>query len=137
MSRKLLRINTFFVILGVLLAASACGVVETAQAFNQTGNDFMTALKEGNFETGFNLFAAELQSEVGSAADLKAMIDDNNARPNEWTFSSWNISTDENQNNLATVEGSVTFQDGRKGVVKLELVKVGEAWKVISFDLSW
>jgi hypothetical protein len=119
------------------MIASACGVVKTAQAFNQTGNDFMTALKEGKFETGFDLFAAELQSEVGSVADLKTMIDDNNARPNEWTFSSWNISTDENQNTLANVEGSVTFQNDRKGVVKLELVKMGEAWRIISFDLSW
>jgi hypothetical protein len=121
----------------ILLAVTACGAVQEAQEFNTTGNEFMTTLKEANYEAGYGLFAAELQSEVGSVMDLQGMIENNNARPNEWTFSSWNISTDENQNNLATVEGSVIFQDNRKGTIKLELVKVGEAWKIISFDLSW
>lgn len=129
-----------FVLLTLLAltgAAAGCGVVETAQEFNQTGNDFMTALKDGQYETGYGLLIAELQAKLGTAADLEKLIKDNNAQPNEWTFSSWNISTDENQNNIAKVEGSVTYQGGQTGVVTLELVKSGDDWKIFSFDLSW
>jgi hypothetical protein len=135
MSNK--RIFLLIIILAYLVAASACSTVKTAQAFNQTGNDFLIALKGADYTAGYNLFVAELQQKVGAVEDLQTMIEENNAQPSEWTFSSWNLSTDENKNNTATVEGSVTYQDGRLGTVKLELIKVGEAWKVMSFDLSW
>jgi hypothetical protein len=65
------------------------------------------------------------------------MIEDNNAQPKDWTFSSWNMSTDEDGNNLATVEGSVTYMDDRQGTVDLELVQEGETWKILSFSLNW
>lgn len=131
------RIFLLILILGSLVAASACSTVKTAQAFNQTGNDFMTAMKEADYTAGYDLFGQELQQKVGAVEDLQTMIEENKAQPSEWTFSSWNLSTDENKNNTATVEGSVTYQDGRQGTVKLELIKVSEAWKVMSFDLSW
>jgi hypothetical protein len=128
---------SIFLILFVLLFTPGCGVVKTAQAFNQTGNDFMTALKDGQYETAYALFHENLQSEVGSLESLEAMIEDNNAQPKDWTFSSWNMSTDEDGNNLATVEGSVTYMDDRQGTVDLELVQEGETWKILSFSLNW
>ena len=120
-----------------LLAVTGCGIVDTAKQANQTGVDFMTALKEGNFDAAYALLTQELQAEVGEVGNLQKMIDDNSARPKEWAFSSWNMSTDPDQNSTATVEGSVTYQDGREGVVKLVLLKVGDSWQLLSFDLNW
>jgi hypothetical protein len=138
MSRKFtLTVISIFAILAFMLAASGCGAVKSAQAFSQTGNDFMTDLKEAKYEAAYALFHQNLQSEVGSVAGLQKMIEDNNAQPKEWTFSSWNMSTDADGNTTASSEGTVTFQDDRKGTVALELVKVGEAWKLLSFSLNW
>ena len=135
--RNLLTLIAVLMIFATLLAASGCGAVESAKVLNQTGNDFMTALKDGQFETAFKLCMAELQTEIGSVDDLSSMIDDSSARPKEWTFSSWNMSTDANQNTTAKVEGTVSYQDGRTGAVTLELIKVGEEWQVMSFNLTW
>lgn len=135
----MIRTRFFFIYVSILalVGASGCSAVKTAQAFNQVGNDFMTALRNAQYKAGYGLMMAELQSKVGTAVDLEQMIEENNAQPQEWTFSSWNMSTDANQNNIAKVEGSVTYQDGRKGAVTLELVKVGEQWQVMSFNLTW
>ena len=97
----------------------------------------MTALKDGDFPAAYALCMAELQSELGTVDDLSAMIDGNSARPKEWSFSSWNVSTDANQNTTAKVEGTVTYQDDRTGAVTLELIKVGDEWQVMSFNLTW
>jgi hypothetical protein len=138
MSRKfMLSIISIFAILAFVLAAGGCGAVKSAQAFSQTGTDFMTDLKEAKYEAAYALFHQNLQSEVGSVAGLQKMIEDNKAQPKEWAFSSWNMSTDAEGNNTAKTEGTVTFQDDRKGTVALELVKVGEEWKLLSFSLNW
>jgi hypothetical protein len=136
MSRTFTLIGiTVFIILGLI--ASGCSAVKSAQAFGQTGTDFMTDLKEAKYEAAYALFHENLQAEVGSVENLQKMIVDNQAQPKEWTFSSWNMSTDADGNTTASSEGAVTFQDDRKGTVALELVKVGEEWKLLSFSLNW
>jgi hypothetical protein len=125
------------VFLAMTLFASGCGAVKSVQAFNQTGNDFMNALKDAKYEAAYALFHPELQKQIGQTADLQKMIEDNQAQPKEWTFSSWNMSTDPTGNNTAKADGSVTYQDGRKGTVTLELIKMGEDWKLSSFNLNW
>lgn len=132
MFRKLLAT---FVVLSLTL--SACGVLETAQAFTKVGNDFMTALKGGDYETAYSLFHPNLQQEVGAAADLQVMIESNAAQPKDWSFSSVNTTTDADQVTTAKLDGNVTYQDGKSGVVTIELVQDGEVWKIISFNLQW
>jgi len=127
---------TLIVCLGLGLVTSACGAVESVQAFRQAGLDFMTALKEGNYDGAYAQFAPELQQEVGDAGALRSMIEDNQAQPAEWSFTSFETSTKEGQQ-TAKLEGNVTYQDGRQGAVTLELLKVGEEWKLTSFNLTW
>lgn len=121
----------------IILSTAGCGVVQTAQEFNNTGNAFMAALQKADYQAAYELCMAELQVEIGEVADLQAMIEEQDARPQEWTFASWNLSTDTDQRQTAQVEGSVTYQDGRQGAVTLELIKVGEVWQVMSFNLTW
>ena len=119
------------------LTVSACGAIEAAQAFTKVGNDFMTALKDGNYETAYSLMHPNLQQEVGTAADLQKMMEDNAAQPKDWSFSSVNAATNADQVTTATMEGSVNYQDGKSGTATLELVQDGEAWTIISFNLNW
>ncbi len=119
------------------LALNGCGVIETAQAFTKVGNDFMTALCDGNYDAAYALMHPGLQREMGTAADLQKMMEDNAAQPKDWSFSSVNATTDADKVTTAKMEGSVNYQDGKSGVVTLELVQDGEAWTIISFNLNW
>jgi hypothetical protein len=132
MSRKILIV---FVLLALTL--SGCGALKTAQAFTKVGNEFMTTLRDGNYETAYSMLHPNLQAEIGTAADLQKGCEDNAAQPKDWSFSSINTNTDANKVTTATMEGSVNYQDGKTGTVSLELAKDGEAWKIISFSLNW
>jgi len=136
MYRKMLGITTISALL-LALVLSGCGAVQGLQEATQSGTHFVNAIKDGQFEAAYAMFHPELQHEVGAADDLQKMIEDNQARPKEWGFTSTNVKVDENQNQIATLEGSVTYEDGRKGAVTLELLKVGDDWKVTRFNFSW
>jgi len=127
-----------WVLVGVALAVAlaGCGLVEDVQDARQVGNDFMTALKEGDYEAAYALFVVDLQQEVGSVANLTSMIEDNQAQPSEWSFSSFNVTTKEDMDE-ASLEGPVTYQDGREGGVELEMVKLDDTWQLVSFNLTW
>lgn len=132
MLRKLL-ITTIL----LALTLTACGAIEAAQAFTKTGNDFMSALRDGEYDTAYALMHPDLQQEVGTVTDLQGMMEDNAAQPKDWSFSSVNATTNADQVTTATMEGSVNYQDGKSGVVTLELVQDGETWTIISFNLNW
>ena len=119
------------------LALSACGALETAQAFTKVGNDFMTALRDGSYDTAYSLMHPQLQAEVGAVENLQAMMDDNAAQPKDWSFSSVNATTDADKVTTATLEGTVNYQDGKTGTVSLQLVQDGDVWTIISFNLNW
>ena len=120
----------------IVAAISSCSAAQTVQEFVKTGDAFMTALKDGNYEQAYSLFVPELQKEVGAASNLQTMIKSNNAQPEKWSFNSFNVAT-KNQTQTATMSGNVTYKDGRKGAVTLEMVKVGQDWKMTKFNLTW
>ena len=133
------RFTTLYIVSTILLCilfVTACGVVKSTQALTDSANNFMTALKDGDYQAAYDLFVPELQSEVGSVENLQAMIVDNLAQPSEWTFSAVNASTAD-EATTAKVEGSVTYQDGKEGAVTLEFLKSGEEWLLTSFNLTW
>ena len=131
MSRKI-ALN--LVVLSLIL--SACGAIEAAQAFTRVGNDFMTALKDGDYEAAYAFFHPGLQENFGTVEDLKKGVEDNAVRPKDWSFSSVNATTDADKVTTAKMEGSVTYQDGGTGAVTLEMVQVDADWKIISFNLA-
>jgi hypothetical protein len=126
-------IITFFLLTAI---SSGCSMVNTIKDANKVGSDFMVALKEAKYDVAYALFHPDLQTNVGSIVALQKLAEDNDAFPKEWTFSSWSTSTDENGNTTAKVEGSLTYKDGRKGTVTLELVKVEDVWKLYRFDFT-
>lgn len=132
MSRK-----TLIALILLALTVSACGAVKAAQAFTKVGNDFMTALKDAKYETAYALFHPSLQEQAGTVAALQKMVEDNSIQPKDWSFSSVNATTNADKVTTAKLEGNVNYQDGRSGVVTLELVQEGEEWKIISFNFTW
>jgi hypothetical protein len=102
-----------------------------------TGNAFLTALKDEDYEQAYALFVPELHQQIGDVADLESMIQDNMAQPDEWEWTSFNTSTGEGGVQTASLEGSLAYLEGREGAVTLTLVKIGEEWKLTSFNLTW
>ena len=94
------------------------------------GEKFMQALKDANYDAAFATFHPALQKELGNAQGLRRATESGKARPSKWNFTSRNIN-----NNDGTLEGTVTMVGG-EGTVTIELVKTGDAWKIIRFDLQ-
>lgn len=137
MNRKTILIIAGVVVLlciGLIVLAVAGGVIgglALTQPAASTGDTFMTALKDGNYDQAYMLCSEGLQQEVGSVQRLEQLIKGGNVQPTKWSFTSRNTSGDQ-----AELTGSVTFTGERSGTVQLVLEKVGSEWKVSGFHLK-
>ena len=134
--RRVLLGTITIMLLSVSLAG--CGLTQDFQSVQKLAEDFMTALKESDYEGAYALFSRDLQEEVGSAADLQEMAQANGVLPESWTFSNTNIST-ENGDVMGTVEGTVTYQDGGEGDLQITMLKVEAVttvWIIVGFNLT-
>ncbi|CAG0956950.1 hypothetical protein ANRL3_00617 [Anaerolineae bacterium] len=122
----LLCVCLFVVIIGIAVV----GGLGMTQPTADVGEKFMTALKTGDYDTAYGLCHPALQQKLGGASGLKRLVESGKAQPSKWNFSSRNVNNDE-----GTLEGTVTMAGG-EGTVKLELVKVGSDWKIVSFNLK-
>ncbi len=100
------------------------------QPVADVGEQFMQALKSGNYEGAYGLCHPALQQELGGIQGLQQMVERGKARPTQWNFSSRNINGDQGE-----MSGTVTMAGG-EGTVTLKLTNVNGTWKVIAFDLT-
>lgn len=114
----------------LVVAGGAAGILGITQPTADAGDKFMQALKSANYEDANALMTPELQKKVGGAQGLKKMMENGKAQPTQWTFTERNVN-----NNEGHLEGTVTMLSGQ-GTVTLDLVKSGDAWKVIAFNLK-
>ena len=114
------------VILSVTLFAGVFGLTQPAV---DSGDKFMAALRDGNYDRAFELSTPSLQQEVGDAQALRGALA--SKQPTKWSFTSRNI-----QNDLATLEGTTTYANNESGQVEMELRKVGNDWRVSFINLK-
>lgn len=119
-----------------LVAGFQVGGAEEQEVY-ATGDAFLTALKDEDYDQAYALFVPELQQQIGDVADLQSMIQDSMAQPDEWEWTSFDLSAGEGGVQTASLEGGLTFLEGREGAVTLTLVKIGEDWSLTSFNLTW
>ena len=134
--RKMLLGVAIMLVLSVCLAG--CGLTDDFKGVQERAEEFMVALKGGNYEAAFDLFAMDLRQEIGSANNLRAMAEANGVLPETWKFTNTNIST-EGGKTIGTVEGTVTYRDGGTGELEIYMLKVEAAttaWPIISFNLT-
>ena len=113
-----------------IIGFSSVGGFGLTQPAADAGEKFMQSLKSGDYATAYALCHPSLQQKFGSAQGLKQLVENGQARPTTWNFTSRNI-----ENAQAHLEGTVTMQGG-KGTVTIDLVQVGSDWKVIGFNLQ-
>lgn len=123
-----------------LLALGACvllvgmGVfagLSATKPVADVGNAFMAALKDGDYARAYGLCSADLQSELGGAEALQALIEEGNAQPTAWKITSRNVSNDQGQ-----LEGTVTFTGDRSGSLSIILARADKTWKIAGFDFQ-
>ncbi len=106
------------------------GIFGATQPVADVGDKFLQSLKDGNYTAAHALLHPDLQRKIGTPQDLRRMVESGKAQPSNWTFTTRNVDNDEGH-----LEGSVTMKGGA-GTVTIDLVKVGNDWKVIAFNLE-
>ncbi len=94
-----------------------------------SGDDFLTAMRDGDFERAYSLTTPALQQQLG---DARRMGETAGAyRPQSWSWSQRRM-----RNGIGMLEGEATYQSGRTGTVRLVLHKVGDQWRIDGFNLN-
>jgi hypothetical protein len=94
-----------------------------------SGDEFMTALKNGDYERARSLTTPALREELGSAQQLAQTA--SGYRPDSWSWGQRRM-----RNGVGLLDGSTIYQGGRIGTVRLTLNEVDGQWRVASFSLN-
>ena len=128
--------TTVFIILGVLggLAAFVTAIIMVVfyatSGVTSAADNFYATARRGDQQQVYALTSAELRN-VSSPEQLAAFIAAN--RFDQVAETSWSSRSIEN--NVGSVEGSLTLDDGGVIPVTMQLVKEGDDWKVSFIDL--
>ena len=95
----------------------------------ESGDAFMGALRDGDYQLAYAQTAPELQRTLGSTEGLSVTVTD--YRPSSWSWSQRSV-----RNGTGYLSGSVTYRAGNHGTAELRLMKVDGAWRVAAFRLN-
>jgi len=124
----------FSIVLAVISIAAilltACNVVSDLSDLSKAGNDFMTALRDGNHDASYNMLTADLQQEIGGKDGWVQFAAARN-------FESWKFNSTNFENDQGSIDGTAVFQ-GDTYNVTLVYQKVDSVWKLagIQFKLA-
>ncbi|KAF0112262.1 MAG: Uncharacterized protein FD147_323 [Chloroflexi bacterium] len=121
----------FFVLVFIIaiMALSACSVVNDISTVSDNGKAFMTALRDGDHTTSWNLLTPEVQTEIGSQ---EAWVDFATPR----NFSDWKFTNTSVENNTAQMDGETTL-GAETYTVLLVFAKLNDAWKISGINFTF
>lgn len=123
------RLTTILLVSTVLvLLLSACSAVNGLSDVKSTGEAFMTALKNGDHTTSWNMLTTSVQDELGSEPAWE-----------EWAsiraFPEWKFTNTQVENNEAQLDGEATL-DGVTYDVTLVFDKTDTGWLVSGINFQ-
>lgn len=95
----------------------------------ESGDQFMGALRDGDFQRAYSLSTPALQREIGDARRMGPNL--GTYQPVEWSWSGRSI-----RNGIGQLQGSVTYRGGEGGRARLELHKIDGQWRVAAYRLN-
>lgn len=123
------RIAGLIVISVVLvMALSACGLAGDMKAVNDLGDSFMTALRDGDADSSWEMLADNIKTEVGDATAWVDFVTPRN-------FSDWNFSNTQVNNDSAQLDGEATLGEDTYDVV-LVFNKINDVWLISGINFS-
>ena len=122
MNKKMAVLSVFGVIF--ILAFAGC---QTLGSISDTGNEFMTSLKNQDYAAGYALLTPDLQNELGGLDGWKTFAEPRN-------FSEWKFTNNQFENDSGQLDGEATLGD-EVYTITLVLQQVDQAWKVAGLDI--
>jgi hypothetical protein len=117
-----------FVLAGGL---AAVGIGNLFGPVDAVANEFMSALRDNDWQRAYALLDPRLQREVGTVTQFQQLITRRQAQPQSWNWNRRHIDNDQ-----ATWGGSTTFTSGRRGTVELRLTRSDGTWRLVAFNLQ-
>ena len=122
---KTKKLYLVFIILAVCGLLVACGAKP-----EETGKQFLQAIKDEDFEAAFKLCSPDLQAELGDATDLAFYFPTDVLQLDRWTST---VTPDATDSAVSTMAGDVTFTDGTEGTYSLTLKQIDKQYRVDNF----
>jgi hypothetical protein len=113
----------------LVMTLSACGAVKDLSAVNDAGDAFMTALRDGDVVTSWNMLTTEVQTEIGDIASWQDFVIPRN-------FSEWKFSNTQVENDVAQLDGEATLGADSYSIV-LVFQKVDDYWLLSGINFTY
>ena len=124
--RKQLAWISVLIIGSVLLGA--CSLAKDLSVVSKLGNDFMTGLRDSQYEQTWGMLTPALQTEIGNYDAWVTF-----ATPR--TFGTWSFSNTQVQNNQAQLDGECSIE-GITYTLTLVMDKVDSVWKISGINIA-
>jgi hypothetical protein len=124
--KKKLALVSILMIGSILLGA--CTVAKDLSVVAKLGNEFMTGLRDSQYEQTWNMLAPSLQTELGT---YEAWV--NFATPR--TFDKWSFSNTKVENNQAQIDGECSLGSDAY-TLTLIMDKINEVWKISGINIA-
>jgi len=116
-------------LLVVGMSLSACGIANELKAVNAASETLMTAFRDGDAQTSWNLLTPDVQAEIGDIANWQSFIEPLN-------FSDWKFTNTQFENDVAHVDGEATLGEETYTIV-LVLQKLEGSWKFSGINITF
>ena len=118
----------------ILILLAVCGLLAACGAKPEaTGEKFLQAIKDEDFEAAFNLCTPDLQAELGSPTDLAFYFPTDVLQLDSWTAT---MTQDASDTALSKMTGDVTFTDGTEGTYTLTLTQSNRRYLIDNFSFE-
>jgi hypothetical protein len=124
MTKKILTVS--FLVVFIAVALAGC---KSLGDISDSGNQFMTALKNQDYTASYAMLTPALQNELGSADGWKAFAEPRNFE--DWKFSSNQVENDQGQLDGEATLGTEIYN------ISLVLQNVDSQWKVAGIDITF
>lgn len=124
MNKKIIAFSVAALVLSIVLAGC-----QTLGNIGDTGNNFMTSLKNKDFAASYALLTPELQSELEGVDGWQAFAEPRN-------FSDWTFTNNEFENDSGQLDGEATL-GSEVYTISLVMQKIKDEWKVAGIDIQF
>lgn len=121
------------IVISVVMCVGIAGAVvvlvfKLLEPVSEAGNEFMNAIRDGDYQDVYALVDDRLKSVVEDTTRLESIVLEYDAQPESWNFNSQSI-----KNNFGEIEGTVTLEDGRTTPLLIQFVQLDGVWRVTYF----
>jgi hypothetical protein len=126
MKKRIVSLSVLSMVL--VMALSACGVVNDVSKVGDLGKSFMTALKNNDATTSWDMLNSTVQTQIGDAAAWKDFVTPRN-------FSDFSFSNTQVNNNTAQMDGEANLGKD-KYTVALVFEKNDDNWLIYGINFT-